>query len=135
MEVGAFASAEANDDLAALTISASDFRHLSHRNVALQDYIFNATVLRFGEIIALIREITTKRVDHRLAEYLLRKFDASGEDPPVAVETQQNIALEIGTAREVVSRRLQELDSVGAVELRRGKIILRDRLALHRVIG
>lgn len=134
MGIGAFANAAANDKVAAMTISSHDFRAISQHNPAVQDYVFSATVLRFGEIIALIREITTKRVDHRLAEYLLRRFDESDEDPPVASATQQNIALELGTAREVVSRRLQELDSVGAVELRRGKIVLRDRLALHRVI-
>jgi CRP/FNR family transcriptional regulator len=134
MGIGAFADASASGDLAALTISATDFRDISQRNVALQDYVFSATVLRFGEVIALIREITTRRIDHRLAEYLLRKFDESGESPPAAEVTQQNIALDLGTAREVVSRRLQELDSVGAVELRRGKIVLQDRLALHRVI-
>ncbi len=135
MGIGAFANAAANDDIAALSISATQFRDISHRNEALQDYVFSATVMRFGEIIALIREITTKRVDHRLAEYLLRKFDESEQMPAAAEETQQNIALELGTAREVISRRLQELDSVGAVELRRGKIVLRDRMALHRVIG
>jgi CRP/FNR family transcriptional regulator len=135
MGIGAFADAAASGELVALTISAQDFRNMSQRNAALQDYIFSATVLRFGEVIGLIREVTTRRVDHRLAEYLLRKFDESGESPPAAEVTQHNIALDLGTAREVVSRRLQELDSIGAVELRRGKIILQDRLALHRVIG
>jgi CRP/FNR family transcriptional regulator len=135
MGIGAFADACANGDLAALTIPAKDFREISKRNDALREYIFSATVLRFGEVIALIREITTRRVDHRLAEYLLRKFDESEESPPSAEVTQRNIALDLGTAREVVSRRLQELDNVGAVELRRGKIILQDRLALHRVMG
>lgn len=135
MGIGAFADASASGDLTALTISAGDFREISRGNVALQDYLFSATVLRFGEVVALIREITTRRVDHRLAEYLLRKFDESKESPPAAEVTQKNIALDLGTAREVVSRRLQELDSVGAVQLRRGKIILQDRLALHRVIG
>jgi CRP/FNR family transcriptional regulator len=134
MGIGAFADAAASGELEALTISAQDFRSMSQRNVALQDYIFSATVLRFGEVIGLIREITTRRVDHRLAAYLLRKFDESEESPPAASVTQQNIALDLGTAREVVSRRLQQLDSAGAVELRRGKIILQDRLALHRVI-
>lgn len=134
MGIGAFADAAACGELAALTISARDFRSMSHRNAALQDYIFSATALRFGEVIGLIREITTRRVDHRLAEYLLRKFEESPESPPAAEVTQQNIALDLGTAREVVSRRLQELDSIGAVELRRGKIILQDRLVLHRVI-
>lgn len=135
MGIGAFADARANGDLAALTIAAAEFRKISRRNAAVRDYVFSATVLRFGEVIALIREITTRRVDHRLAEYLLRKFDESEDSPPMAVVTQQNIALDLGTAREVVSRRLQELDSLGAVELRRGRIVLQDRLALHRVIG
>lgn len=131
---GAFADARARGELAALTISARAFREISRRNAAVQEYVFSATVLRFGEIIALIREITTRRVDHRLAEYLLRKFDESEESPPAAAVTQQTIAIDLGTAREVVSRRLQALDSIGAVELRRGRIILQDRLALHRVI-
>jgi CRP/FNR family transcriptional regulator len=132
--IGAFADAAASGKLTALTISAQDFRNMSHRNAALQDYVFSATSLRFGEVIGLIREITTRRVDHRLAEYLLRKFDESGESPPAAEVTQQNIALDLGTAREVVSRRLQELDGAGAVKLRRGKIILQDRAALRSVI-
>jgi CRP/FNR family transcriptional regulator len=134
MDIGAYADASAVGDLAALTIPARDFRAICQRNPALQDYVLSATMLRFGEVIALVREITTRRVDHRLAEYLLRMFDASDERPPAAEVTQRNIALDLGTAREVVSRRLQELDSLGAVQLRRGKIILRDRLALHRVI-
>jgi len=134
MGIGAFANAAAGGELAALTIPAREFRDISHRNAALREYVFSATVMRFGEVISLIREITTRRVDHRLAEYLLRKFDASDESPPAAAVTQQNIALELGTAREVISRRLQELDSAGAVELRRGKIVLQDRGALCRVI-
>lgn len=53
----------------------------------------------------------------------------------MAEVTQQAIAAELGTAREVVSRRRQELDNIGAVELRRGRIILWNRRALHRIIG
>ncbi len=134
MDIGAYADAAACGELTALTISASDFRDISQRNPALQDYVFSATVLRFGEVIALIREITTRRVDQRLAGYLLRKFGESEDCPPAATVTQQTIALDLGTAREVISRRLQELESTGAVQLRRGRIILRDRFALQRTI-
>lgn len=134
MGIGAFADAAASGDVEAIAIGAAEFRRLSKHNGGLLDYMFSATALRFGEVVALVREITTRRVDHRLTEYLLRKFEMSESDPPVAHVTQQNIALELGTAREVVSRRLNELDSLGAVKLQRGKIILNDRLALHRVI-
>ena len=128
--IGAFANARASGRLVGATIPARDFRDIGSRNDALQDYLFSATVLRFGEVTDRVREITMRRIDHRLAEYLLRKFDESAESPPAAKVTQQDIALDLGTAREVVSRRLHELDGAGAVELRRGKIILQDRVAL-----
>lgn len=134
MGIGAFANASASGELGGVVIPADKFRHIAEGNPNVREYVFAATALRLGEIIALVREITTRRVDHRLADYLLRRFADSQQDPPVAEVTQQSIAAELGTAREVVSRRLQELDSIGAVELRRGRIILRNRRALHRVI-
>lgn len=135
MGIGAFANASACGELSGVVIAAERFRQIADTNPDVREYVFSATVLRLGEIIALVREITTRRVDHRLAEYLLRRFAESRENPPEAKVTQQNIATELGTAREVVSRRLQELDSTGAVELRRGRIILRDRRVLHRIIS
>jgi CRP/FNR family transcriptional regulator len=135
MGIGAFADASACGELRGVVIPADRFRQISETNPDVREYVLNATVLRFGEIISLVREITTRRVDHRLAEYLLRRFAESPDRPQVAEVTQQAIAAELGTAREVVSRRLQELESDGAVELRRGRIILRNRRALHRIIG
>lgn len=135
MGIGAFAAASACGDLSGVVISADRFRQIAESNSEVRDYVLNATVLRFGEIISLIREITTRRVDHRLAEYLLRRFAESAASPPIVEVTQQAIATELGTAREVVSRRLQELDGSGAVRLRRGRIILTDRRALQRIIG
>lgn len=101
---------------------------------SLREYVFSATLMRFGEIIGLVREITTRRVNQRLAGYLLRRFDESGQQPPVAKVTQHNIATDLGTAREVVSRRLQELEGLGALELRRGRIVLKNRGVLRRII-
>ncbi len=77
--------------MSGVAIAADRFRQIAEANPDLREYVFSATVLRLGEIIALIREITT--------------------------------------------RRLQELDSIGAVELHRGRIILKNRRALHRIIG
>lgn len=132
--VGAFAHAVAQDDLEALTFSADVFRSLGELHNELGGFLFTATVARFGEVIALVREITTRRVDHRLADYLVRRFDQSPKEPPVVNVTQRTIALELGTAREVVSRRLQELEALGAVQLGRGQITLADREALFSVV-
>ena len=134
LSIGACADASACGALTGVVIGADQFRRIADTNPDVCEYVLTATVLRFGEIVALIREITTRRVDQRLADYLLRRFADSVDSPPVAEVTHQAIATELGTAREVVSRRLQELDNIGAVELRRGRIILRNRRALHRVI-
>lgn len=132
--IAAFASAAADQAVSAVTMASSEFRSLCQSNPVLADYVFTATIIRFGEIIDLVGEITTKSVDHRLAAYLLRKFDVCERVPPVVETTHQNIALDIGSAREVVSRRLQELERSGAVKLRRGRIQLQNRRALRRII-
>jgi CRP/FNR family transcriptional regulator len=133
LDISAYASAVAGGNLTALAIPATDIRSISRRSAALRDYATSAMVLRFAEIISLVREITTRRVSHRLAEYLLGKFDESDGQPPVAAVTQQQIALDLGTAREVVSRKLQELESLGAVKVHRGRIVQLDRLALQQL--
>ena len=134
MGIGACANGSACGEMSGVAFPADKFRRIAETNPDVREYVFSATVLRFGEIVALVREITTRRVDHRLAQYLLRRFAESQEKPPVANVTQHIIATELGTAREVVSRRLQELDGIGAVELRRGRIILKNRHVLRRVI-
>lgn len=135
MGIGAFADASACCKLTGVVIAADRFRQVAETNPDVREYVFSATALRLGEIISLVREVTTRRVDHRLAKYLLHRFAVSADSPPVAEVTQQAIAAELGTAREVVSRRLQELDGAGAVELRRGRIILKNRDVLQRTIG
>ena len=49
--------------------------------------------------------------------------------------THEKIAIELGTAREVVSRRLQMLDNANAVELRRGRILLLDEALLRQTLA
>ncbi|MFQ6614278.1 MAG: helix-turn-helix domain-containing protein, partial [Fidelibacterota bacterium] len=57
--------------------------------------------------------------------------------PDQAVQTlaHQDIADELGTAREVISRLLKELEQSGFVELQRGLIRLVDRKGLKRLIS
>ena len=133
--IAATADAEAETGIAAVAISAVDFRKMSQQNSVLADYVYTAAVMRFGEIITFVSEITTKRVSQRLVEYLSRKFGVSEETPPTIAATHQDIALELGTAREVVSRRLQELEAIGAVKLQRGRIRLVNRNLLRRSIA
>jgi len=131
LSMESFANATTSRNVQMLAIPAKSLREIVQRHPALRDYIFKATVTRYGEVIHLVREIVTRRVDHRLVEFLLRNFEDSDKIPPVIELTHEDIALDLGTAREVVSRRLQELEKQGGVELGRGRIILADEAVLR----
>ncbi len=77
----------------------------------------------------LVEEVAFRRIDLRLARFLVERRDARG----VLEITHQALAIELGTAREVVSRQLKEFERRGLVELARGLVAVRDAEGLARV--
>ncbi|PKL75136.1 MAG: Crp/Fnr family transcriptional regulator [Candidatus Melainabacteria bacterium HGW-Melainabacteria-1] len=77
---------------------------------------------RFEELISVINELAFSRVDARLLDLLTTRGNLSKS--PVLSITHQQLADELGTAREVVSRLLKKLEQQGQVKLGRGKIEL-----------
>src|SRR4051794_19633279 len=72
----------------------------------------------------------------RLAAHLLDTAEQpAGERNLVAPVTQQDLALALGTAREVVGRSLQQLQADGCLEIRRGGVVITDRRALVAEAG
>ncbi len=95
---------------------------------AWRRYAWNLVASRLGDIISLVEEITFRRMDERLELYLgqAERFPP-GEKIPI---THQQIATELGTSREVVSRLLKDLEQHQVVQLGRGWIrLLRSPLA------
>ncbi|HEY9118813.1 MAG TPA: Crp/Fnr family transcriptional regulator [Marinobacter sp.] len=72
---------------------------------------------RLDDLMLLVEEVAFRRMDQRLDEWLVRH----GGKGSVAI-THQELAGELGTAREVVSRLLKELERKGQVRLARGRI-------------
>ena len=68
-------------------------------------------------------------IDIRLAQRLLKLAGPGGH----VAQTHQQLASELGTAREVVSRQLQEFQRRGWVEVARGDVALTNRDALGRL--
>ena len=74
---------------------------------------------RLGEVLSLVDSIAFKQVDIRLIEKLKEK---SENKISTITTTHQQLANELGTAREVVSRLLKQLEKQGLVQLKRGTI-------------
>ena len=102
-------------------IPVETFRRLFFESQSVQKFIFSSMSAKFYSVLGLLESITFKRTSDRLKDLLISKT-AGGTYPLYA--THESIAADLGTAREVVSRLLKDMESKGIVSLSRGKILL-----------
>ena len=103
----------------ALAIPATAFHQGLEESAKFRQFVFEAYGQRLAEIIALVQEISFSQINRRLARYLLQH--ASENELKI---THQDLATELGSAREVISRQLKEFERQGWLEQQRGKIII-----------
>jgi CRP/FNR family transcriptional regulator len=88
-----------------------------------RDFVFAAFSKRITDLFLMIDEVAFQRVDVRLADKLIKL--SNGLD--TVATTHQKLSVELGTAREVVSRQLQEFQRRGWIAQARGSVMLKDR--------
>lgn len=103
------------------------FRELFRREPSIQDVTVRALSTLVFRLMAELEEVHAYKLDQRLANLLLLRASGDGE---VAM-TQQQMAAHLGTTREVVARLMREFVAAGAVETRRGRVLVRDAAALE----
>ena len=84
------------------------------------EFIFQLYNKRFEELLSVVNAIAFQKVDNRLWDLLKTKVEMSSSTELNI--THQQIADELGTAREVVSRLLKQLEKDRKVVLSRNKI-------------
>lgn len=125
------ADAVAETDVDAALLGAADFHRLLAESAAFRGFVFESYGARLADLMALIDEVAFRRIDVRLAEFLIGNRD----DQDRLHITHQELAVELGSAREVVSRQLKEFERRGWVGLGRGQIHLTDVGALTEFIA
>lgn len=85
-------------------------------------FVFETYQRRFDDLLKTIDGVAFKKMDERLWDYLQRKTDLT--DSFSLETTHEEIALELGTSREVVSRLLKQLEKIGRVRLGRNRVEL-----------
>ncbi|RMG54419.1 MAG: Crp/Fnr family transcriptional regulator [Gammaproteobacteria bacterium] len=113
----------------AVLIPAAAFQHALGHSEPFRRFVFHDYGQRLSELLELIEDIAFRRLDARLAERLL---ELAGEAPELHI-THQELATELGSAREVISRQLKDMQRRGLVRLERGVIHLLDREALEHL--
>ncbi len=125
------AEAVAETDIDAVALAAGPFHDLVARSAAFRNFVFASFGNRLTGMMMLIEEVAFGRVDLRLARFLADRRDGAGG----LDVTHQALAVELGTAREVVSRQLKEFERRGLVALSRGRIQVLDPAALLALAG
>jgi len=122
------AEAVTETPVTALLIPKAAFDDMMNDSGPFRRFIFSSFSTRLNELLGLVNEVAFGHIDKRLAAWLLAR--ATGGQVEV---THQAIAAELGTAREVVSRLLKELERRGLVALTRGEITITDAAGLRQL--
>jgi len=95
------------------------FRALMDEHEEMRNFVFNLFSRRLASVMELVEEIAFGKLDRRLEDYLIEKSDGNRLDI-----THQQIANDLGTSREVISRILKDMERRGKVRLARHMIVL-----------
>jgi CRP/FNR family transcriptional regulator len=115
-------------DLVAYALAAPVFNRLLDASTPFRALVFTHFADRIADLMQLVEEVAFGQMDQRLAAYLM-------ERAPLIEATHQQIADELGTVREVVSRRLKQFEQRGLVQLERGLVRIHNVERLRRIAG
>ena len=116
----------AETDVAGYILTRPFFHSLLAESEPFRAFVFRYFAARISDLMQLVEEVTFGALDQRLASLLVTQG-------PMLDITHQQIADELGTVREVVSRRLKVLELQGLVRLKRGQVEVLDLKRLSRV--
>ena len=122
------ASVNAIDRVTLLFVSKQDFQALclAHPQVALK--VLRVVGARLRRLVGIIEELSFTTVQHRLVSFLLRMAQKEGKQTPEGIQitlpsSNQELASQIGTVRELVSRNLSRLQAQRLIQMD-GRIVL-----------
>lgn len=121
----------AETDAEGYVIPPALFLRLMAESEGFRSFIFKAFANRLSDSLFVLEQVAFVKVEERLVRELLNSADAHG----VVHATHSQLAVAIGSAREVVSRRLDALSSLGLITLDRGEILILDRSRLSQRIA
>jgi CRP/FNR family transcriptional regulator, anaerobic regulatory protein len=105
-------------DAEAVMIPANTFRNWVHHYDAWRGFVFDLLSQRLSSVMAIVDEVAFRRMDARVASLLVER---SRVENPIHI-THQEIAAELGSSREVISRLLEDFSSERLIKLMRGTI-------------
>lgn len=122
------AIATVDKDAEAVMVPAEALRDWVRRYDLWREFIFELLSQRLATMMTVVEEVAFRRMDARIAGFLLQRAQSHN---PISI-THQEIASELGSSREVVSRILEDFSELGWIRVGRGKIEILDFAGLQK---
>lgn len=123
------ATAQAEVVTEVVVVPAAALREWVSTSDAMRNFIFETMTRALVDVTSLLEDVAFRTIESRLVDLLLKHAD----EEHVIRMRHDEIAAELGTAREVVSRLLEGFERRGAIVLSRGRIQVGDEAALHAI--
>ena len=115
----------AETDITLAVVPQDVFNRLLAQSEKFRSFVFEVYAKRMSMLMMLVEEVVFKKLDKRLAQLL---GDRKSDEFEI---THQDIAMELGSVREVVSRQLKVFERQGLIKLGRGLTRIEDRAGLQ----
>ena len=106
--------AVAEEDTTALLLPVDRITQWTRLFPDINQLFFQQYNLRYTELLTTIHHLLFDRMDKRILDFLANKSQLTGRNP-IKISHRQ-IAAELGTAREVVSRLMKKLENEGKIK-------------------
>jgi len=116
------AIAESETELDAIIIPAEPAKAWMTQHQPWGNFVFGLISRRLTEVITVLENVTFQSMNVRVAAYLV---DMAHKGPTLNI-THHEIAADLGTSREVVSRTLKDFDKQGWISMGRGELTIED---------
>lgn len=123
--------ARTETEMRGLVIPRTAFKKALEESTSFRNYVLRTLTGRLSHMVDLISGFAFDRLDLRVAVWLAEQFERSSGHP-IKV-THNDVADELGTTREMISRILKDFEHKRCIELARGKIHLVCKHTLHLV--
>ncbi len=114
-------------EVKAFALPAQAFYRGMEQSAFFREFVFKNFATRLSHVIQRIESIVFNPIDMRLSQLLLTL------NTPIIHKTHQELAAELGSAREVVSRHLKRFETYGWIKITRGSIEIMNSAALYEL--
>lgn len=126
----AIAAARAEVATEAVVVPGAALREWVSTSEPMRSFVYESMSRALFEVTTILEDVAFRTMESRLAALLLQHFATAR----VLSMRHEDIAAELGTAREVVSRLMEAYERTGAIHLSRGRVEMRDEAVLRRLV-